>query len=316
MATYDKIITRDDASALIPDQKIVSEIIKQVTEQSAILPLLTKLPNMTSKTASIAVLSALPEAYWVDGDTGLKQTTNAMWKNKRLTAEEIAVVVPIAENVLNDAEYDIWAEIQPLIVEQIYKKVDAAIITGEDAPTSWEDALIPTITAKGNVLPYNADATTYERISDAMSLVEEDGFDVTGLVGGIKLKGELRKGLVDANGQPLANSEVTELPRVFVKNGAWDSTQADFIVGDFKKGVYAIRNDIEFKVFDSGVITDNTGAILYNLMQQDMKALRVTFRIGFALPNSVTALNGDEDTVFPFALAQSATASDDDEGTE
>ena len=189
MATYNKIITRDDAGALVPDQKIVNEIIKQVTEQSAILPLLRKLPNMTSKTASIPVLSALPEAYWVDGDTGLKQTTNAMWKNKRLTAEEIAVVVPISENVLNDSEYDIWAEIQPLIVEQIYKKVDAAIITGEDAPTSWEDALIPAITEKGNVVTATANDSTFEKISDAMSEVEEDGFDVTGLVGGVKFKG-------------------------------------------------------------------------------------------------------------------------------
>lgn len=304
MATYNKVITRDDAGALVPDQKIVNEIIKQVTEKSAILPLLRKLPNMTSKTASIPVLSALPEAYWVDGDTGLKQTTNAMWKNKRLTAEEIAVVVPISENVLNDSEYDIWAEIQPLIVEQIYKKVDAAIIAGEDAPTSWEDALIPAITEKGNVVTATAADSTFDKISDAMSEVEEDGFDVTGLVGGVKFKGELRKGLVDANGQPLNSSEITELPKAFVKNGAWDSTAADFIVGDFKQGVYAIRSDIDFKVFDSGVVTDNEGKILYNLMQQDMVALRVTFRIGFALPNPATALNGDEETRYPFALVK------------
>jgi HK97 family phage major capsid protein len=288
MGTYNKVITRDDAEGLVADQKIIDEIIKGVTEQSSILPLMRKLPNMTSKTASLAVLSALPEAYCVEGDTGLKQTTNAMWKNKKLTAEEIAVVVPIPENVLNDSEYDIWGEIKPLIIQEIYKKVDSAIITGVDAPTSWTDALIPTITAKGNVLTYDANATTYERLSDAMSLVEEDGFDVTGLVGGVKLKGELRKGLVDSTGQPLSASEVTELPKVFAKNGAWDETQAQFIVGDFKQAVYSIRQDIDFKVFDSGVVTDNEGKILYNLMQQDMVALRVTFRIGFALPNAVT----------------------------
>ena len=53
MATYDKIITRYDASALIPDQKIVSEIIKQVTEQSTILPLFSpaiKPPNIYAAT--------------------------------------------------------------------------------------------------------------------------------------------------------------------------------------------------------------------------------------------------------------------------
>lgn len=300
---YDKLITRTDASALEGNQTLLNEIIKEVTENSTILPLMRKLPNMTSKTATISVLSSLPDAYWVDGDEGLKQTTNAAWKNKRITAEELAVVVPISENVLNDSDYDIWAEIKPLIVEAIYKKVDEAIITGRNKPTSWRDGLVPSIVAAGNTVTYDANATTFDRISDVMSKVEEDGYDVTGLVGGIKLKGEFRKGLRDSTGQALGANEVTELPRAYAKNGAWDNTLADFIAGDFQQAVYAIRSDIQFKVFDSGVVTDNEGKVIYNLMQNDMVALRVTFRMGWELPNPVTALNGTESTRFPFAAA-------------
>lgn len=301
---YDKMITRENAEALQADQKIVNEIIAGVTQGSTVLPLMRKLPNMTGKTASIPVLSSLPEAYWVSGDNGLKQTTSAMWKNKRITAEEIAVVVPIPEAVLADSEYDIWAEIKPQIVEQFYKKIDEAIITGKDKPTSFREGLIPSIVTAGNNVTYGADTTVFERLSDTMSKVEEDGFDVTGILGGVKLKGEFRKGLVDTTGQPLTNSDVTELPRVYARNGAWDNALADFVVGDFKQAVYAIRQDIEFKVFDSGVVTDSEGNIIYNLMQQDMVALRVTLRMGWELPNPVTALNGDEATRFPFALAK------------
>lgn len=299
--TYAKLITRTDASALEGNQILLNEIIKEVTENSTILPLMRKLPNLTQKTATISVLSSLPDAYWVDGDEGLKQTTNAAWKNKRITAEELAVVVPISENVLNDSDYDIWAEIKPLIVEAIYEKVDEAIITGRNKPTSWREGLVPSIIAAGNTVAYDANATTFDRISDVMSKVEEDGYDVTGLVGGIKLKGEFRKGLRDTTGQALGANEVTELPRAYAKNGAWDNTLADFIAGDFKQAVYAIRSDIQFKVFDSGVVTDNEGKVIYNLMQNDMVALRVTFRMGWELPNPVTALNGDEATRFPFA---------------
>lgn len=301
---YDKMITRENASALQADQKLINEIITGVTAGSTILPLMRKLPNMTGKTASIPVLSSLPEAYWVDGDNGLKQTTSAMWKNKKITAEEIAVVVPIPEAVLADSEYDIWAEIKPQIVEQFYKKIDEAIISGKDKPTSFREGLIPSIVSAGNTVSFDANATTYERISDAMSKVEEDGFDVTGILGGVALKGAFRKGLVDSAGQPLANSDVTELPRAYARNGAWDSATADFVVGDFKQAVYAIRQDIEFKLFDSGVVTDSEGNIIYNLMQQDMVALRVTMRMGWELPNPVTGLNGDEATRFPFALAE------------
>ena len=101
---------------------------------------------------------------------------------------------------------------------------------------------------------------------------------------------------------------MTGLQRTFARNGAWDDKLAKFIVGDFKQAVYAIRQDIEFKIFDSGVVTNSDGKIIYNLMQQDMVALRVTMRLGWELPNPINALNTDESTRFPFALVEPATA--------
>lgn len=315
MPTYNSLITRTDTSAIEATPQIVDEIIQGVTQGSTILPLLTKLPNMTSKQAKMAVLAALPDAYWVNGDTGLKQTTKAAWANKFITAEELAVVVPIAQAVLDDADYDIWAEIKPKIVEQFYKKIDLAIINGTDKPLTWGDAILPAALAKGFVV--SPTANLYDDISDAMSLVEGAGFDVTGILGGVGAKGIFRKGLRDSTGQPLQGSEVTELPRAFAKNGAFDETTAKLVVGDFKQGVYAIRRDIEFKVFDSGVVTDSTGAIIYNLMQQDMVALRVTMRLGYQLPNPINVLQPTEASRLPFAyVAATASSNTSEEPSE
>lgn len=70
-----------------------------------------RLPNMTSKTQTMNVLDMLPTAYWVNGEvsgTGAadsaayKQTTKMAWDKKKLYAEEIAVIVPIPEAVLDD----------------------------------------------------------------------------------------------------------------------------------------------------------------------------------------------------------------------
>lgn len=304
---YNNVTTRDNARVLIPEQKIVDGIISGMIQGSAILPLMTRLPNMTTGQAKMPVMESLPMAYWVNGDTGLKQTTNAAWKNKFINAEELAVVVPIPDNVFDDAEYDLWGEYRPRIQEVMYKKVDEAIILGKGRPLSWRAGLISSIINVGaDVAP--STNSLYKQVSDAMAKVELSGYNPNGILGGVAMKQGFREGFLDTQGNPLAVSEVTALPRNFADNGAWDSTLAKFIVGDFKQAVYAIRKDIEFKVFDSGVITDNSGNIIYNLLQQDMKALRVTFRMGWEIPNPVNSLAGDESVRFPFALVQPANA--------
>ena len=269
-------VNERDARPLVPEQEIVDDIMSGIRQGSSILPLMTKLPDATSDTAVITALDALPIAYFVDEgvSNGRKQTTSQM---------------------------------RPLLIEQAYKLVDEAIILGKNRPALWREGLIPSIINAGkNVAP--STNNTYTQISDAMTEVETSGYDVTGILGGVALKGEFRKGLLDNTGQPLANSEVTELPRVYARNGAWDNTLAKFIVGDFSQAVYSIRQDITFDVFDTGIINDTQGNIIYNLMQDDMVALRMVFRMTWGVPNPINALDSDEATRFPFALVEPATA--------
>ena len=81
------------------------------------------------------------------------------------------------------------------------------------------------------------------------------------------------------------------------------------IVGDFKQAVYAIRQDVTYKVLDQAVIQDpSTGDILYNLAQEDMVALRVVMRLGWEIPNPVNAENETESR-FPFASIVPQSAS-------
>ena len=304
---YDNIINRSKANALIPTQTIVNEIIEGAVKSSKALQLLTRLPNMTTKQAKMPILGMLPEGYWVSGDTGLKQTTEAMWDNKFITAEELAVIIPIPEAVLDDAEYDIWGQIRPRIEEAFGKKIDEAIFLGKGKPASFREGLIPSIINAGaNVSP--STDNLYTQISKAMAKVETSGFDVTGILGGVSLKQAFREGLLDTTNQPLANSEVTALNRVFADNGSWDNTLAKFIVGDFKQAVYSIRQDITFKLLDQGVITDASGNVTLNLAQQDCVALRVVMRLGWEIPNPINATNPDEATRFPFALVEPSSA--------
>lgn len=299
------VIERSNIIESTPE--LTKEIFTKVADGSKVLPLMTRLQDMTKSKESIPVNTLMADAYWVTGDAGLKQTTKAAWENKYLYAEEIAVVVPMSENVAADSDYNIIENVKPQIIAAFAKKIDEAILSGKNKPARFREGLIPSILNAGNnVVPGGSD-TLYKQISDAMGKVEEDGYDVNAILGGVGLKKVFREGLLDTAGQPLQGSEVTGLARAFIDNGAWDS-KVKAIVGDFKQAVYSIREDIQFKLFTEGVVTDSSGNIIYNLMQQDMVALRATMRIGWEIPNPVNALNSDEGTRFPFAYIQNASA--------
>lgn len=301
------MITRSNAEALI-DTQLTQEIIQGIVAESAALKHGKKLPNMTSKQTKLRVLDSLPVAGFVDGDTGLKPVSQVQWANKYINAEEIAVIIPIPEAVLSDASYDIWAEIKPRIVEAFGKVIDKAIFEGENKPSSWEDGIIKQAVNAGNYIEYDGTKTLYAKIDETMAKVEEDGFIPTAILGGVRLKSGFRN-MVDSTGQPIAGTEIDSIPRDYVTNGAWDTEKAEFITGDFNNFVYAIRQDMTYKVLTEAVISDATGKVLYNLAQQDMVALRCVLRLGWATPNPINALNTDGTTRYPFAVAKGSNYS-------
>ena len=302
------MITRQNAEALFSED-LVAEIIQGVTKQSAALRMFRRLPNMSSNIMRMRVLDALPMAYWVNDSTnnGRKNVTNAAWANKYIVPAEIAVIVPIKEDVLDDASIDIWGEIRPRLVEAIGKKIDQAIFVGVDKPSAWRADLLSSIAQAGAYVSQGS-GTLYSAINDAMVKVEESGYNPSGIVGGVDVKGKFRM-MLDTSGQPIKGTEIDELPKAYIDNGAWDKTKAQMIVGDFTQAVYSIRQDITYKVLDQAIIQNpSDGEIMYNLAQEDMVALRVVMRLGWEIPNPITALQPDETVRFPFAAVQATSA--------
>lgn len=303
-----KGIDKTNVEALI-DTQVANEIFEGVVKESKALSMFRRLPNMTSDKTKLRVLDSLPIAYFVDESTnnGRKNLTKMAWDKKYINAAELAVIVPIKENVLNDTSIDIWAEVKPRIVEAFGKKIDNAIFNGTDKPADWRAGLIPSIVTAGAEVTEGDNL--YSDINDVMTKVEESGYNVTGLLGGVGLKGKFRM-LTDTTGQPIKGTEIDSLPKAFLDNGAWDKTKSVLIAGDFSQAVYAIRQDVTYKVLTEAVIQDpSNGDILYNLAQDDMVALRVVMRLGWEIPNPVNALN-ETTKRFPFAnLKPKAVAS-------
>lgn len=306
---FNRVIDRSDAGSLIPVETS-NEIIDSMPAASAALSLFRQM-RMSRKQKSMPVISALPYAYFVNGDTGLKRTTQLGWDGLNLVAEELACIVPIPEAVLDDSEYDIWGECKPKIAEAMGAALDAAVFFGINKPDTWAASILTGAVAAGNTFTRGSVAGQKLDldINSVMMLVEEDGFDVNGFVARKRIKGGLR-GLRTNDGALLfqgalqagAPDTVYNEPIFYGQNEAWADDVADLFTGDFTKGIIGIRQDITYKVLDQAVITDDSGNIIFNLAQQDMVALRCVFRCAWQKANPANRQKMSASGRDPFAV--------------
>jgi HK97 family phage major capsid protein len=312
---YNNLISRTNAQAQIPEV-VSNDLLAGLTNQSAALSLFRQVRMATNQTR-MPVLSALPTAYFVNGDTGLKQTTEVAWANKFLNVEELAAIVPIPEAVLDDAGFDVWGSVTPLLTDAIARTIDAAVFFGTNKPASWGGAIVTDATTAGNVVnrsvgtPRTDKAGLAGYFSDAIAQVEGDGFDANGVVANTIYKGMLRN-TRDANGNLLAEVSPTGVfgvPVVYPMRGLWPAAAtgaAEAVVGDFSQAILGIRQDFTYKVITEGVIQDNAGVIQFNLPQQDMIALRIVFRCAFQTANVLNYDNSNASTRYPFSIIKQA----------
>ena len=306
MATYNTSINRDVSDDPLVPTPVSAEIIKNLPQASSVLSLARKVP-MSSKTTRQPVLSVLPEAYFVSGDTGMKQTSTADWENSELVAEEMAVIVPVPEAYLDDSQIPIWSEVQPLITEAFGRKLDRAALFGTAKPSTWGTAVVVGAAAAGHVVLEGSGEDLAEEVAQLGQDLAEDGFDLTGFASAAGTQWRLRR-LRDTYGQPIYShprdgspAELYGRPLGESLNGGFDTSIATVIGGDWSKAIVGIRQDITFKLFTEGVISDDSGNVVLNLMQQDSVALRAVMRLAYTTANPVTALNTDDATRFPFA---------------
>lgn len=306
---YNSLVSRTDTAALVPEE-VSSAMLTSLEARSAVLELGNRIPMSRNQTR-FPVLSALPTAYFVSGDTGLKQTTEAAWDNKYMYVEEIATIVPIPEAVLDDAGFDVWAAIQPLMENAIARTLDAAVIFGTNAPSTWatEGALVTDAVAAGNVVARGTNNAAaggiHGDLSDLLATLELDGYVPNGSVGNISLKGRLRQ-VRATTGETIPLPADLPTP-TYGLAGLWPTgtNAAELLVGDWTNLVVGVRQDMTYKLITEGVITDNTGAIIYNLPQQDMVALRLVFRAAYAVANPINYQQGTESARYPFAVLRS-----------
>lgn len=292
MPTYDAAIARTAGTDPLVPEPLIAEVIQEATKSSAALQLCRSV-TLSSKTSRQPVLSTIPSAYWVTGDTGLKQTTAAEWDNVDLVVEEAAVIVPVPEAYVADSGVPIWDEVRPLLGQAIGSLLDAAALFGTGAPSTFGDSVFEVADGAGQTVTLGDTDDLASDIALLAQTIGEAGFNVTGFAAKPAFTWQLA-GIRSQDGAPIYQPDLTASPTgrglygyplAEVANGSWDADEAILLAGDWSKAIVGIRQDISYKVFDQGVITDGDGAVVLNLMQQDSVALRVVARYAFATAN-------------------------------
>lgn len=282
--------------------QFVNEVFQKMCETSFALKHGTRLPNMTGKTMDMDILSNLPMAYWVGQDTEKRKTTSLALQGKRIYAEELSVILPISRNSLMDANVDLEKLIKERLIEAGATKIDQAIITGVGKPRNFREGIIPSCVNHSATVSRAKYTDLYSACDEAMRLVEESDYEVSAFAGGLGVKSKFRN-LVDKNGRPLTNNEITDMPKLYLKNGAWDKNIAELLVGDFKQIYFAMRQEMECRVLDQATIVDPDTNTTYYLAQQNMVAFMINMRMGWEIPNPISRETFENNpNYFPFAV--------------
>ena len=310
---YNSVTSRADVQAMIREQ--VSDIMLGTERSpSAALNLFRRIPVPTNETR-FPVISGLPLAYWVDGDTGLKQTSEAAWTNKFIQIEKLASIIPVPDSVIQDANFDIWGTIRPLVEDAITRAIDAAIFFGVNAPTSFPQNIAAAAIAAGNVVARgsatDAKGGIAEDINQLMGKLLEDGFAATAFVGNPTYQTRLR-GARGTDGQLLTDvnagvNNVWGLPTIYPMPGLWPTgvNAAELFALQRENFILGVRSDFEVTVSNQAVLQDAGGLIQYNAFQQDMTFFRIVFRVGWQVNNPLNYSQATEANRYPAAVMRS-----------
>jgi HK97 family phage major capsid protein len=296
-----------DFSGIIPHE-YSQRIIDEVEQRSAMLQLAQTMP-MGTRITELPVTGKLPAAAWVTGagappaGTGRKPYTDLNLKPQMITAEEIAAVVAIPQQYLDDNTINLWNWARPKMAEAIAIKLDETILFGGAVGTVPASFPLGGICAPANTWstpiglgggPFPTAIDAVDAVNNAMSYVEGQGLNVTGHSADIGAKGQFR-GVRDTTGALLLGTEqvgAVTRPTLYGVQIAYSQyaqvAAVDFVTGAWDYLVIGVRQDIRFRIDPSATIADAAGAVLVSGFQDNVVPCKVWARFGCTIVKPVT----------------------------
>src|SRR6187402_718988 len=180
-------LSRADALSTIVEQRSTA-ILGLARETSVALATFRQIP-VSSSSLKMNLVNTFPNAKWLmpaaapddDVDIVKKPVTKMSWTDQDLLIEEAAVIVVIPENVIDDSEINMWAEVEARCAEAIARLIDATCFFGQTPDGSPIPVSFPVggihgraVAAANEVAAGTVDVA--EDINQLLAAVEEDGY--------------------------------------------------------------------------------------------------------------------------------------------
>lgn len=301
-------MSREDVATLI-EQEYGPTIVGFSTEGSAVIAAATAhgmVVRMGSKVRNMPVAAALPTAGWVTESTttaaGTKPTSKIRWENRVLVAEEVAVILPIHENVVADASEDVLLPMARLGGMALAVKLDRAVLFGTEKPASWTSpGLLPAAIAAGQTTQVSVTPginDLYGAFNISAGEMADDGHDPGRAFAPRGLRFRMRN-IRGVDGQVIVGAasvvgenDINGIDTTWIRSAdgsgpTWNRALAEAIIVDPNRFVIGVRSDIKVKILTEATITTPEGPL--NLAEKDMLGIRLTARYAYVLGTGITS---------------------------
>lgn len=179
-------------------------ILGRLGQASAVRRLTRPIP-MNANTLKLPRLTAGIAAQWVDeaADTGVDAPT---FDSVTLTARKLAVIVPVTEELIADANTGIAEVVAQILANSFAMKEDSAFLGfDDDGPITglYQHTTVPKIPSTADIVADTA---------SALGAIEAAGFEPTGFVANPIIKARLRAAKDESGRYIFSPSETTGAP--------------------------------------------------------------------------------------------------------
>lgn len=233
------------------------------------------------------------DGYWVNG-MAVKTKDAPTFETVTLVAEKMAVIVPFEDQLLEDADHNMGALVKTDVVGAFIEAIDRTFLGYE--PTTPFASSLSGNTPAANTVPYgtgpNGDLAS--DISEAMSTLEVNGFEATGMITHPRIKNLLRD-LRDGNNRPIYSERldacdprerycVYGVPICFTRQVAAQASPAGYelLMAYFPYVFVGDRTGLQISKSTEATLTQGSEDNI-NLWEQDMTALRFVIRKAFEI---------------------------------